>query len=396
MTADRHYAPVFVVGHLKSGTTLLQSLLDGHPELFVLPLELKFFKSAPVPTLPPGNRPPGELPGYRVPTLDPSLPLERIRDEVLSHGDPAVFLERREVMRNVDLSRYPFDEGVFRGELERAEPESLRELYLSLVEAFHAAAREGANGGGGARASGGAETRDDPGSAGRPARDGAGAAANPAEEEAEAGDGGGGGGIPGPPSRFVEKTPQQEEFAEELAAWFPEARFLHVLRNPYAVVNSLTRDTTVHRSRRHRIYRPMAKSFYFLERNLRYLERYRAVRYEDVVSEPEATMREVAEFLGIGFADSLLRPTFGGRPWRGNPRSVEDDLRGIDPRPVDAFREQISPLDVALVNRFFSPFLEKHGYERLPDPGARKWLPLVWELPTMYVHNRALLFTNYL
>lgn len=377
MTGADRYAPVFVVGHLKSGTTLLQSLLDGHPELFVLPLELKFFKSAPVPTLPPGNRPPGSLPGYRVPTLSPSLSLDRVRDEVLSHGDPAVFLERRRVMRNVDLSRYPFDEARFRRELERAEPGSLRELYLALVGAFHAAARTGGDGAAG------------PGTPGDAA---AVQAAEPPERDAgEASD-----GVPGPLRRFVEKTPQQEEFAAELAAWFPEARFLHVLRNPYAVVSSLTRDTTVHRSRRHRIYRPMAKSFYFLERNLRYVDRYRVVRYEEVVSEPEGTMREVADFLGIRFAGSLLRPTFGGRPWRGNPRSVEDELRGIDSRPVDAFREQISPLDVALVNRFFSPFLEKHGYERLPDPGWRTWLPLVWEPPAMYVHNRALLFTNYL
>lgn len=37
--------PVFVCGHHRSGTTLLQSLLDGHPALLVLPSEATYFTS---------------------------------------------------------------------------------------------------------------------------------------------------------------------------------------------------------------------------------------------------------------------------------------------------------------------------------------------------------------
>ena len=37
--------PVFVCGHHRSGTTLLQELLDGHPELVVLPSEGTYFSS---------------------------------------------------------------------------------------------------------------------------------------------------------------------------------------------------------------------------------------------------------------------------------------------------------------------------------------------------------------
>src|SRR5690606_37795143 len=35
--------PVFICGHHRSGTTLLQELLDGHPELLVLPSEGTYF-----------------------------------------------------------------------------------------------------------------------------------------------------------------------------------------------------------------------------------------------------------------------------------------------------------------------------------------------------------------
>ena len=42
--------PSFILGHARSGTSLLLSLLDGHPELVVFPGELKFFKRVVNPT----------------------------------------------------------------------------------------------------------------------------------------------------------------------------------------------------------------------------------------------------------------------------------------------------------------------------------------------------------
>lgn len=354
--------PIFVVGHVKSGTTLVQSLLDGHPDLFVLPLELKFLQHANVPTLPPGNRARGDLPSHRVPYKEAELSPGRVLEAVLGAADPADFLAGRPVSRNLPLEDWAFDRDLFRDRIERADRSSLRAAFVDLAEAFHDAHRRAAG-----------------------------------SDRGREGGGAGAGGTEAPGAvRLVEKTPQQEEHARELARWFPKARFVHVLRNPYAVVNAETRDTTVHRSRRHRIYRPLAKSLYFLERNRRHLDRYRVVRYEDVVLETEAATRELADFLELPWKPSMLRPTIGGRPWGGNSRTVDEAFEGIDPRPVDAFRDQIAPLDVAVVNRYFGPMLERHGYDRLPDPGWRKWLPVGLEPPNLYVDNRVLLYTSFL
>lgn len=366
--------PIFVLGHVKSGTTLVQSLLDGHPDLFVLPLELKFFQHSNLPTFPPGNRPRGGLPVHRVPRKLERLPPGRVLEEVLGTSDPADFLAGRRVSRNLPLDSWAFDRELFLRRVEAADRSSLRAAFVDLVEAFHAAHRAGGQGSGaGGEGSGPGDAGSGPGGDGAP----------PDGREDSS-------------PRLVEKTPQQEEYARELARWFPGARFVHVLRNPYAVVNAESLDKTVHRSRRHRVYRPLAKSLYFLERNRRYLDRYHVVRFEDVVLETGDTMREVADFLGLPFRDSMTRPTIGGRPWGGNSRTVEEEFEGVDPRPVDAFRDQIAPLDVALVNRYFGPMLARYGYERLPDPGWRKWLPVGLEPPNLYVGNRLLLYTNYL
>ncbi|MDZ7690392.1 MAG: sulfotransferase [Balneolaceae bacterium] len=37
--------PIFILGAHKSGTTLLRSIFDGHPALFVIPFESHFFQN---------------------------------------------------------------------------------------------------------------------------------------------------------------------------------------------------------------------------------------------------------------------------------------------------------------------------------------------------------------
>ena len=37
--------PIFLLGCHKSGTSLLRSLFDGHPDLFVIPIEAHFFQN---------------------------------------------------------------------------------------------------------------------------------------------------------------------------------------------------------------------------------------------------------------------------------------------------------------------------------------------------------------
>ena len=37
-------SPIFICGHPKSGTSLLRSILDSHPEIIVYPEETGFFR----------------------------------------------------------------------------------------------------------------------------------------------------------------------------------------------------------------------------------------------------------------------------------------------------------------------------------------------------------------
>lgn len=341
--ASKTPAPVFVAGNPKSGTTLVQALLDGHPELYVIPVEFQFFKFARLPSLPPGNMPPPPHPTWKTPIPRTEVALDILAEEVCSHAELKGLLTTGEVGRGIQISESEFDADRFRAAVDVARLETLRDLYLAFCRAFPEATGE----------------RRAPGE-----------------------------------YRFVEKCPHLEEYAAELRSWFPEARFVHVLRNPYANLYSDLKGQRLKRGLRDRSLRHMAKSYYFMERNRRYLDGYRVIRYEDAVLDTASTMDSVATFLDISYQPSLTEPTILGRPWKGNPRSVEGELEGIDPRPVDAYRERIASFLVAVVNRHFSYLLDRYGYEQLEVKTGKAWLPMRWETPWHYWENRRLLWSE--
>ena len=194
-------------------------------------------------------------------------------------------------------------------------------------------------------------------------------------------------------ARVVEKSVEHAECAPLLRRLFPDARFVHVVRNPYA---SLVASRRAKSRRGHpylgRIARSLRSSFYHLSRNLELLDGYRVVRYEDLVAQPRETLEAVAGFLGIAFSETLLQPTLLGESWDGNSSS-DRRFRGISSRPLDAWRAHVHPLEILLVNELLGPAPERWGYPPLPARRSDALLPARGESPLAYLRNRALLWT---
>jgi hypothetical protein len=145
---------------------------------------------------------------------------------------------------------------------------------------------------------------------------------------------------------IVEKSVEHAEFAADLKSMFPEARFVHILRNPYANLVACRR----HIGKKGypflgRILLSLNNSYYYLYRNQRLLDNYLVIRYEDLITNPEVTMRTVADFLNITFVDLLLQPTSMGLPWRGNS-SRGCSFSGIATANLNLWRADITPLEV--------------------------------------------------
>ncbi len=132
----------------------------------------------------------------------------------------------------------------------------------------------------------------------------------------------------------VDKSPTYASSLETLAhaeALFEGARYLFLFRHPYAVIESFVRkrmdklvgagDTDPYALAERIWVASNENTRAFLRRIPR--ERGHAIRYEDLVREPERVLREACDFLRIPFDPAVLSPYAGDRMADGvHPQSV--------------------------------------------------------------------------
>ena len=156
-----------------------------------------------------------------------------------------------------------------------------------------------------------------------------------------------------------EKTPAHLAYVDTLMQWFPRGRVVHMLRDPRAVyVSDLRR-------RRNKLRKPyswfarvpgllplviLAQTAWVWRNAVgrltvysrRYPDRYRVVRFEDLVREPETTLRGIYEFLGVpmpGLATDVKVVSSGFR--RGE--------HGLDAGAADRWQAHLGPVPRALL-----------------------------------------------
>lgn len=133
----------------------------------------------------------------------------------------------------------------------------------------------------------------------------------------------------GAPRLWVEKTPTHELHVRAIRAAYPEARFVHIVRDPRSVAAALRR----YGSQEHIVdsltaASELARSFAVADRERLASDDYLVVRYEGLTESPEASMSTIASFLGIRDDPILLTPTVGGRPATANASTRERRVVG--------------------------------------------------------------------
>ena len=172
-----------------------------------------------------------------------------------------------------------------------------------------------------------------------------------------------------------EKTPAHLDYVETLLEWFPDGRVVHCLRDPRAIYVSELR-----RRAEHAVgfpYRQLAAVPALMERfvtlevvwawaravhrhrelSRRYPERYRLVRFEDLVAAPEATLDGLCGFLGVTAEPRMLQQTVTSRGAR-----VGD--AGFDAEAAERWREHIDSRAQGAIERLLGRRLAEMGYQR--------------------------------
>ncbi|PYJ93219.1 MAG: hypothetical protein DME62_09560 [Verrucomicrobia bacterium] len=149
-----------------------------------------------------------------------------------------------------------------------------------------------------------------------------------------------------PKSRWVDGTPEYSFYICGLRKLFPQALFVHLVRDVTAVVRSLLNFFPDGRNRL--VANEQAAYEYWLRRVTHCFEAEQAygpavvyrVRYSDFVERSESTMRSLLEFLGERYAPECLEPLAE----RINSANVPANFNEREPRTDPAIMERAKQL----------------------------------------------------
>ncbi|MCB1377026.1 MAG: sulfotransferase [Alphaproteobacteria bacterium] len=249
---------ILIYGPRKGGTTLFQNLLDGGDDLFVYPAELKLKFLAHTPELSPTEY-------FSQSKLPANNPAAMPRTAADGTWDPDAYFRHT---REYNVSAEAFDragyEAAWKADAETRQPVA-RLIRLDAIRVFEN-------------------------------------------------------------SRFRHASPRMwcakevgGHSGRVLDLWkkiFPQGRLLLITRDPLMVVRSVLHDRRRVNQRPSiwniikQTYDPMAVNATVAR--LATNKDVHVLSYEDLVATPEATMRKVADFLGIAFTAKLTQPTLLG------------------------------------------------------------------------------------
>ena len=314
------------MGCSKSGTSLLRNLLDGHPDLFVIPTEAHFF----------------QLTRHWV-----NYSFRRAKPENLSFKEKKERLIKWiEKINSVEdtvsdaFSKNRWNTQVAAQIISKSRPISNRELFDIYIKAMYEALY-----------------------------------GQPLSKN----------------KRVVEKSVENAEFATELNRFYPDAHFLHIVRNPYSNLTALRKYTQYAQKSASFPYLKnsllaMYNSYYFLYKNPKIIENYKIIRYEDILGKPAESMKNIAMYLGIPFRQSMLSPTIFSEQWQGNSSS-KIKFSSISTANLNRWKSEITPLEIWIVNHFFDFVVRDFGYHLENSRGGLYRLQKTEHLKA-YIQNR--------
>jgi hypothetical protein len=168
---------------------------------------------------------------------------------------------------------------------------------------------------------------------------------------------------------------------------FPRGRFIMVVRDPRSVALSASRrvamkaGATAAYPRREDIITMALYWRFLVQRCLdvagRHPDRSIVVRYEDFVTAPAATLNRVfalttGETMDETAIEQKLMVAYGGstNDWKG-------DYVGVSREPLERWKTELEPDDIALVEQLTGPTARKLGYD---VPGGDRLIPILRSL----------------
>jgi len=309
----------FVIGPARSGTTLMISLLDSHPELSVVPLEIKFY-------------------AQYFERLNANVSYAKLNDFMLNQSKIRVIKEHStctlDPLNTGFVNFKNVDYQIVEKEMQRNIMKYSNDFKLSMIDKyicdFHVAYNKAL-------------------------------------------------GLPKKKGFAVKEGNHGLPYINEIKRDFKNARFVVMVRDPrdmYSSLKSIARmiraggkypsfgdEISVmeylfsYRNQGKRCYDYMN---YFNESNDD--KCFLFVRYEDLVNNSRSVMKDVASFIGINFDEILLKPTTAGNPWYGNA-SNKNKFDSINNSRTIKWRKELKKSEILLIEYFLINYMKQWNYD---------------------------------
>ena len=177
-------------------------------------------------------------------------------------------------------------------------------------------------------------------------------------------------------TRACVKFPVDVGHIPELLAWFPDCKVMHITRDPRAMAMSKTNDPsgTALKIQEHPrlawLIRKLAVWFVIIQYRwiarlhlqFKHLNNYRLFRYEDLLAQPEKTLRELCEFIETDFVEDMLDPQ------KGRHEHQPSSLTGKQQKAFDAsaavrWQAVISPFDKWIITVLTKQSMKRLDYD---------------------------------
>lgn len=172
----------------------------------------------------------------------------------------------------------------------------------------------------------------------------------------------------------LQKTTSSEIYAPSIFSRFPDCIMFCVVRDPRDNFASLVRGFGQKyqyfkdsRTRQHLMFSLLSRGFCgartALINSVSYgSKRFRVIRYEDLVSEPQAVLEDCCDALSLNFSDATLQPSVAGKSWTANSFS-SGISKAFDPCRIGSWRTVLKPSEAALIEGWYGAELfEYFGY----------------------------------
>ena len=325
----------FVIGPVKSGTTLLISLLDSHPELALFPMEVKIFTHW-IERFADSKTSYSDLNNFFFKTSKIKLMNESLK------GAPDIMNSGR-----IDFSGFDFKTFEKIQKENSLIPENYNLTGPNLIQKYILDLHRSLS-----KVLGVAE-----------------------------------------PKVFVSKEGNHgANYIKEILELFPQAKFLVMVRDPRDIFVSFK---VIAEKKRQGVHSPTFKDnvsvcrfvdgnkgkniashtelYSEYERN----EKFHFVKYEDLVQNTVEEMTKIVQFLQINNLPSLQYPSNFGNRWGGNSSSM-GEFKGIESSRLKKWTQELSNSEIRIIEYFLEEYLTQAKY--LVEHGSRNKLRILADI----------------